>query len=93
MSESPPRYLDTIQAAAWVGLSPRTLARMRVTGDGPPYAKWGRRVIYDRFDLDDWVARRKRRFTGESIDEGEPSDESDPAEDAEESGESEPEGE
>ena len=40
--------------------------RMRVTGDGPRYAKAGRRVIYDRVDLDGWVEERKRRFTAES---------------------------
>ena len=31
-------------AAAWLGLTPKTLQRMRVTGDGPLYAKWGRLV-------------------------------------------------
>ena len=72
MSENLPRYLNTVQAAAWIGLSPKTLQRMRVTGEGPPYVKWGRRVIYDRIDLDDWMARRKRRFTGESVDDREP---------------------
>ena len=71
MSENLPRYLDTVQAA-WVGLSPKTLQRMRVTGDGPPYVKWGRRVIYDRTDLDDWMAWLKRRFTGESVDDRKP---------------------
>ena len=75
MSENLPRYLDTVRAAAWVGLSPKTLQRMRVTGDGPPYVKRGRRVIYDRTDLDDWMARLKRRFTGESVDDREPDSE------------------
>lgn len=105
MSDTVPRYLDTVRAAAWIGLSPKTLQRMRVTGDGPLYAKWGRRVIYDRFDLDDWVAGRKRRFTGESIDEGEsagetestdeadPPDESEKADGAESTDESEEAGE
>ena len=83
MSENLPRYLDTEEAAAWVGLSPKTLQRMRVTGDGPPYVKWGRRVIYDRTDLDDWMGRRKRRFTGESVDDGEPGEETESAEEAE----------
>ena len=41
MSENLPRYLNTVQAAAWIGLSPKTLQRMRVTGEGPPYVKWG----------------------------------------------------
>ena len=61
-----PRYLDTVQAASYLGLSPSTLSRMRVTGGGPRYSKAGRRVIYDVRDLDTWVEERKRRFTGES---------------------------
>lgn len=66
MTDPAPRYLDTSQAARYLGISPKTLMRMRVTGDGPRYAKAGRRVIYDRFDLDGWVEERKRRFTAES---------------------------
>jgi len=61
-----PRYLSTKQAAEYVGLSPCTLNRMRVTGEGPRYAKAGRRVVYDRADLDAWIDARKRTFTGEA---------------------------
>lgn len=61
------RYLNTNQAAEYLGMSPTTLNRMRVTGDGPPYSKVGRRVIYDIRELDDWVTQRKRRFTGETV--------------------------
>ena len=68
MSSTAQRYLDTRQAAAYLGLSPKTLIKMRITGDGPRYAKVGRRVIYDVADLDAWVEERKRRFTGESTD-------------------------
>ena len=78
MIDTLPRYLNTVQAAAWLGLSPRTLQRMRVTGDGPPYVKWRRRVIYDRADLDDWVAQRKRRSTKEGVEEAERTDEPEP---------------
>ena len=59
-NELAPRYLDTRQAAAYLGLSSRMLRTMRAEGEGPPYARAGRRVIYDRLDLDDWVARRKQ---------------------------------
>ncbi len=72
------RYLDTKQAAAYVGLSVKTLEKLRVTGRGPRYAKAGRRVIYDRRDLDRWVAERKRGFTGESVDADDPIDEDEP---------------
>ena len=67
MSDPLPRYLGPEEAGAYLGLSPKTLQRMRVTGEGPPYVKARRRVIYDRLDLDDWTAKRKRRFTGEEI--------------------------
>jgi len=67
MSPSDPRYLDNKQAATYVGLSPHTLNRMRVTGEGPLYAKAGRRVLYDRADLDAWIEQRKRSFTGEVL--------------------------
>ena len=66
MTAVEPRYLDTVEAGSYLGLSPSTLARMRVTGGGPRYSKAGRRVIYDLRDLDSWVEERKRRFTGES---------------------------
>ena len=75
-----PRYLDTKQAAAYLGLSVKTLEKLRVTGRGPRYAKAGRRVIYDRRDLDRWVAARKRGFTGEWVDADEP-EEADGSED------------
>ena len=69
MSDPLPRYLGPEEAAEYLALSPKTLQRMRVTGEGPPYVKVRRRVIYDRLDLDDWTAKRKRRFTGEAIEE------------------------
>ena len=67
MSDPLPRYLGPAEAGAYLGVSPKTLQRMRVTGEGPLYVKARRRVIYDRLDLDDWAVKRKRRFTGEEI--------------------------
>ena len=59
--ESGRRYLDTGAAAAYVGLSPDTLNRMRVEGAGPRYAKLGRRVVYALHRLDLWMEARGRR--------------------------------
>ena len=59
-------YLNTRQAAALLGLSPRTLERYRVTGEGPMFAKLGRRVCYARTDLDDWADGRRRRSTSDN---------------------------
>ena len=58
-------YLSTRQAAALLGLSPRTLERYRVTGDGPAFSKLGRRVCYARADLDGWASGRRRRSTSD----------------------------
>ena len=58
-------YLSTHQAAAFLGLSPRTLERYRVTGEGPAFSKLGRRVCYARADLDVWVNGRRRRSTSD----------------------------
>lgn len=53
-------------AAAYLGLSTSTLAKMRLRGDGPLYMKAGRRVVlYDPDDLDAWLETRKRRSTSE----------------------------
>lgn len=60
-------YLNTKHAADYLAISPSTLNRMRVTGEGPRYAKAGRRVIYAAVDLDAWAEARKRTFTGEIV--------------------------
>lgn len=63
------RYLNTEEAAAYIGISASTLSRMRVSGEGPCYSKAGRRVLYDVAQLDKWMEKRRRRFTGESTEE------------------------
>ena len=39
-------YLDTQQAARILGLSAKTLARYRVTGEGPVFHRFGKRICY-----------------------------------------------
>lgn len=52
------------EAAYFLGLSPSTLAKMRLRGDGPPYAKLGKRVVvYDLNDLEKWASAGKRTST------------------------------
>jgi predicted DNA-binding transcriptional regulator AlpA len=63
MSKS--QRLRTPQAAEYVGLSPRTLEKARLTGDGPPFRKIGRAVIYDTDDLDAWLASHVRSTTAD----------------------------
>lgn len=59
------RLLKTEEAARYVRLSPRTLERYRVTGEGPEYLKVGRRVFYRRMKLDEWLERKRRRSTSD----------------------------
>ena len=56
--QRPTDLLDTGEAAAYLHLSPRTLERYRVTGEGPRFLKLGRRVLYRRDDLDTWIESR-----------------------------------
>ena len=39
-------FLDTQQAARMLGLSAKTLARYRVTGEGPVFHRFGNRIRY-----------------------------------------------
>lgn len=58
-------YLSTREAAAFLGLSPRTLDRYRVTGEGPMFFKFGSRVRYLKADLEAWAQARRRRSTSD----------------------------
>ena len=66
---STPTILDTAGAAEYVKLSTPTLERLRLTGNGPAFAKLtpGPRgsVRYRRADLDAWLASRLVRSTSE----------------------------
>ncbi|MGH7593910.1 MAG: type IV secretion system DNA-binding domain-containing protein [Gemmatimonadales bacterium] len=59
------RMLIAEDAAAYLGLGRQALAKMRLTGDSPPFFKVGRRVLYDRDELDAWLSTRKRRSTSD----------------------------
>lgn len=59
-------FLSTAQAAHYVGLSRRTLEKMRVVGGGPTYRKHGRYVRYHIDDLDQWSAARAKRSTADA---------------------------
>ena len=52
-------YFETFSAAAFVDLSPAYLRRLRARGEGPIFYRLGRRVVYRRSDLDEWVSRFK----------------------------------
>jgi len=59
-------FLNTGQAAHYVGLSRRTLEKMRTTGGGPLFRKHGRYVRYHIDDLDEWSAAHGKRSTSDA---------------------------
>jgi predicted DNA-binding transcriptional regulator AlpA len=58
--------LNTITAARFLGLSPSTLAKMRLSGNSPRFLKLGRRVLYRRVDLESWLESRLARNTSDA---------------------------
>lgn len=65
MSNLNPTMFNAERAAKRLGLSKSTLAKMRLSGNGPPYVKLGRRVGYLLSDLDEWVESNKFHSTAE----------------------------
>jgi predicted site-specific integrase-resolvase len=65
MQESP--YLKPKAAADYLGTSPSTLAKWRMTGYGPAYACLGTRgpIIYREDDLRAFAEQRRRTSTSE----------------------------
>ncbi|KGE01250.1 helix-turn-helix domain-containing protein [Rhizobium sp. YS-1r] len=57
LSDGPPRYLRTYDAALFLRLSARTMEKHRCCGTGPVYRKLGGRVVYALSDLEHWANR------------------------------------
>lgn len=64
-SEITKKRMCTKEAATYVGLHYSTLAKMRMTGDGPTFLKLGRKVVYEQTALDQWMAERAHSSTSE----------------------------
>lgn len=58
-------YMIASEAARYLRLSSSTLAKFRVAGGGPAYVKAGRKVLYRRGDLDDWMTSNARASTSD----------------------------
>jgi predicted DNA-binding transcriptional regulator AlpA len=52
--------------AAKLGLSERTIERLRLSGDGPRFVKANRAVRYRQADLEAWIASRVVASTSEA---------------------------
>ena len=59
------QYMGTRELASFLGLSPRTLDRYRVSGGGPKFHKFGNRVRYARADVEAWAAERRYSSTSD----------------------------
>jgi predicted DNA-binding transcriptional regulator AlpA len=59
------RYLVTRSVAALTGTSPSFWNQRRVRGDGPPFIKFGSRVLYQLTEVEERLAKRTKRSTGE----------------------------
>ncbi len=58
-----PRFVDTVEAARILGLSPRTLEKKRCQGRGPAFHKLGSRVLYALDELEAQLSRGERSTT------------------------------
>ncbi len=57
--------LNTDETAKVLGLSPHTLSKWRITGNGPPFHLLGRRCLYSPDDLRRWTATKIRTSTSD----------------------------
>jgi predicted DNA-binding transcriptional regulator AlpA len=53
-------------AERW-NISPSTLAKARVSGDGPPFLKLGRSVRYDVAEAEQWLEDKRRSSTSQQV--------------------------
>jgi predicted DNA-binding transcriptional regulator AlpA len=61
--------LNTKQAALYTGLSKSNLDKLRIYGGGPIFVKVGARVVYDKVDVDAWLASKKIANTSQAATE------------------------
>ncbi|HBZ70139.1 MAG TPA: DNA-binding protein [Deltaproteobacteria bacterium] len=59
------RVVDRDGAAKRLGLSVKTLDKLRTVGGGPKFLKLPRRILYDEDDLDEWAAEHRHSSTSE----------------------------
>ena len=57
------RHLNQVELADRWGLSPRTLENWRWRGEGPPFVKIGRKVVYRLVDVEGYEHEQLRTKT------------------------------
>src|SRR5215217_7129670 len=65
MTDQDHQRLRTPAAADYLGYSGSTLEKKRLTGDGPPFIRLGRTIVYDTRDPDAWLATRRATSTSD----------------------------
>lgn len=60
-------YFNQHRLSEFLDTSERTLERWRVEGTGPAYVKAGRKVLYRRQDVEEWLARSRRISTSQKV--------------------------
>jgi len=66
MNHPGPELMRPPRAARYVGLSSSTLAKRRLTGDGPKFIRLSARAIgYLQSDLDQWLREKRCASTSE----------------------------
>ena len=65
MSE-PRQYMTVADVKAYTRISGAHLYRMMQHGIGPVFSKVGRRVIFDKADVDAWMDAHKNKSTQEA---------------------------
>ena len=59
------KYKKTKDAAEYCGSAKSTFDKIRITGEGPPFIKRGKSVVYDINDLDAWMQSMRRTSTSD----------------------------
>jgi hypothetical protein len=63
-----PKYINERELAEMLGRAPHTLAKWRLRGVGPRYAKpAGGHVIYDVADVEAWIETQKVSSTSDQV--------------------------
>lgn len=65
IATDPNRCITAAEAEKILGLTSGALAKMRLSGGGPPFFKIGSRVRYGYTDLQDWLRKRRYSRTGQ----------------------------
>ena len=59
-------WMTRKEAASYLRLGESTLAKLFVSGDGPPAMKVGRSVRYSIADLNEWMTAKRRKSTSDT---------------------------